>query len=329
MKRLTAMTIAALLAVCCCTQKQQVPEVQDIIFENDMGNDVDDVLALGIIYKYVDEGKVNLLGISSNKVSPFAADWFDIFGTWYGHADVPVAVAKNGPECKQDDFVAQVCSMTDGQGAPFYKRSHKVQTEEPVAMYRRILSSRPDNSVNIISAGFFTNLSALMESPADGICSLTGKELIEQKVRTLICTGCLFSPGENPEFNVRMDIPAAQNVLHNWPTEVIVSPVEVGSRTKYPASSIENDFPQDSPLVTSYKAFKPMPYDRSTWDLTAIVYLMEGDRYFRKCGPGIVLIDEKGNTRFHPTGDANRYILTIDEDDTRSILDRYIELLTK
>ena len=38
-----------------------------IIFDTDMGNDVDDVIALDMLYKYQDEGRIDLLGILSSK----------------------------------------------------------------------------------------------------------------------------------------------------------------------------------------------------------------------------------------------------------------------
>ncbi|MBR5886552.1 MAG: nucleoside hydrolase, partial [Alistipes sp.] len=38
-----------------------------VIFDTDMGNDVDDVVALDMFYKYLDAGQVDLLGIISSK----------------------------------------------------------------------------------------------------------------------------------------------------------------------------------------------------------------------------------------------------------------------
>ena len=40
-----------------------------IIFETDLGNDVDDALALDLLYKYLDAGKIRLLAVNLNKYS--------------------------------------------------------------------------------------------------------------------------------------------------------------------------------------------------------------------------------------------------------------------
>lgn len=43
------------------------PHPQAVIFDTDMGNDVDDALALAMLYRYSDEGKAKVLGIMVNK----------------------------------------------------------------------------------------------------------------------------------------------------------------------------------------------------------------------------------------------------------------------
>ena len=43
---------------------------------------------------------------------------------------------------------------------------------------------------------------------------------------------------------------------------------------KFPAARIEKDFAwaPDHPVVDAYRAYMKMPYDRQTWDLTAVLY---------------------------------------------------------
>ena len=60
------------LALSSCTSKKQqtaeiTPNVPKIILETDIGNDVDDALALDMLYKYLDAGDIDLLGITINK----------------------------------------------------------------------------------------------------------------------------------------------------------------------------------------------------------------------------------------------------------------------
>lgn len=41
-----------------------------IIFDTDLGNDVDDAMAMDMLYKYIDAGKANVIGIMTNRTMP-------------------------------------------------------------------------------------------------------------------------------------------------------------------------------------------------------------------------------------------------------------------
>ena len=73
-----------------------------IIFETDMGNDVDDAMALDLLFKYMDAGRVNLLGVMINKVEPGGAEYVDLARVWYGHPEVPIGIIREGADCTGD-----------------------------------------------------------------------------------------------------------------------------------------------------------------------------------------------------------------------------------
>lgn len=60
-----------------------------IIFETDMGNDVDDVLALDMLYKYQDAGKIQLLLISNNKGNAYSAPFIHLMNDFYNWSEFP------------------------------------------------------------------------------------------------------------------------------------------------------------------------------------------------------------------------------------------------
>ena len=77
--------LAALLCVAVsCGDRPAEPVPMAVIFDTDMGNDVDDALALDMLYKYVDAGMVDLLAIPVNKEGLAAPEFMDVMGTWYG-----------------------------------------------------------------------------------------------------------------------------------------------------------------------------------------------------------------------------------------------------
>ena len=188
-----------------------------LIFETDLGNDVDDALAMDLLYKYQDAGKVRLLAVNLNKNGEAPAEYADIMNTWYGYPDIPIGIIRNGAECERDgvNYAKAVVDLKDADGRPLFARSHPGYADYPdaVTLYRKILSAAPDSSVVIVSVGFSTNLARLLETPADGISPLTGRELAARKVRLLsMMAGCFIDPG-NHEYNVVKDIPAAKAVF--------------------------------------------------------------------------------------------------------------------
>ena len=95
------------LALSSCTSKKQqtaeiTPNVPKIILETDIGNDVDDALALDMLYKYLDAGDIDLLGITINKEGTYPAEYTDIMNTWYDYPQIPIGIIHNGADCEND-----------------------------------------------------------------------------------------------------------------------------------------------------------------------------------------------------------------------------------
>jgi len=323
-----------------CTAKDRqstriASDAQKIIFETDIGNDVDDALALDMLYKYMDAGEIDLLGIMINKEGTYPPEYVDIMNTWYGYPKIPIGVIYNGADCENDavNYAKCVSLMNNENGKPMFHRSPKHYSELPEAhiLYRKILAQQPDNSVTIVSTGFSTNLARLLDTPADDLSRLTGKELVTKKVK-LLCTmaGCFNNP-EMHEYNIVKDIPAAKKVFSEWPTKVVTSPFEIGIAINYPATSIENDFEWASahPMVEAYKCYMKMPYDRPTWDLTSVLYSVEGPSYFNISPAGKIDVTDQGSTTFTANENGNRYYLMVDSVQAENIKQHFIQLITQ
>ncbi len=306
-----------------------------VIFETDLGNDVDDALALDLLYKYQDAGKIRLLAVNLNKNGEAPAEFADIMNTWYGYPDIPIGIIRDGAECENDaavNYAKAVVELKDAEGKPLFARSHPGYSDYPeaVTLYRKLLAAEPDHSVVIASVGFSTNLIRLLETDADGYSPLNGKELVAQKVKLLVTmAGCINNP-KTHEYNVKKDIPAAKVIFEEWPTPVVTSPFEVGVQVRYPATSIEKDFtwaPQH-PTVEAYKAYLPMPYDRPTWDPTAVLYAVEGGGWFTVSAPGRIEVTEEGSTLFTEDPAGTRRYLAVTDEQAKAILQHFIEIIT-
>lgn len=304
-----------------------------VIFETDMGNDVDDALALDMLYKYAEVGKMKLLALTTNKKSEYSAEYLDIMNTWYGHPDIPIGVIDENATEKDNEpnFVRAACELKEN-GKPAFKRTVKSYDDFPksVSLYRKLLASQPDASVVIISVGFSTNLAQLLDTKADKYSSLSGRELIAKKVKLLSTMMGRFID-EMPEFNVVCDVPSAQKLIREWPTEIVVSPHELGEKILYPASSIQNDFKwkEPNPLVVGYNNYLQMPYDRPTWDLTSVLYVVdEGKQFFNSSGRGTVTIDDKGVTHFFPSREGKHSYLLVTDEQASAIKGYFVNLIS-
>ncbi len=337
--------LASIVMVSCGGNKQKevVAEADapiKVIFETDMGNDVDDALAIDMLFKYAEQGKIDLLGISSNKRNEGSVEYLDALTTWYGVPEIPIGHVVDGKPCDDAvNYALETVNMKDADGNPLFKQSHAGDGHiiPSVEMYRKLLAAQEDSSVTVISVGFSTNLAQLLDSEADEYSPLTGKELVAKKVNNLVTMAGNFQNG-NPadsltrfrEYNVVRDVEAAQKVFAEWPGEIVTSPFEVGIDICYPAASIENDFAwaEVHPVVEAYKVYLPMPYDRPTWDLTSVLYAVEGpEGYFTLSEPGTIVVEPLGGTLFVPdAAGKHRYMMT-DSVQNANILARFVELI--
>lgn len=327
--------IAALI-LCGCGNKviEGSGDVLNIIMETDIGNDIDDAMAMDLLYKYLDAGKINLLAVNINKEGTAPAEYVDILNTWYGHPDIPIGVIRNGADCENDapNYAKAVVNMKDSNGNPAFGRSIKEYDTLPDAhvLYRKLLASADDNSVIIASVGFSTNLIRLLDTQKDEYSELSGKELVAKKVKLLVTMAGDFEDPNIHEYNIAKDIPAAKIIFEKWPTPIVTSPFEVGLRIEYPGSSIVNDFGWAGlhPVIEAYKAYLPEPCDRPTWDLTAVLYAVEGSGWFTLSPAGNIAVTDEGSTIFTPDENGTRRYLSVDENQADSIKAHFVEMMT-
>jgi inosine-uridine nucleoside N-ribohydrolase len=274
-----------------------------VIFDTDMGNDVDDALALAMLHSFAFRGEVKLLAVTVSKDNPWAAEYVRMVNEYYGRGSIPVGIVHDGKTKDDGLYVRQVCELHGRRPG---------NAPDAVEVLRKTLAGEDDGAVTMIQVGFSTNLARLMESTPDRYSNLSGMELVKRKVRLLTVMAGNFADSK-PEYNVLTDIPAASKLFASWPTDIYLSGFEVGEKILFPAVSIENDFPRDNPVAEAYRLYARMPYDRPSWDLTTVLYDLRPDRgYFDVSPPGDVLVSPQGATSFQPSAQGKRYFLRVD-----------------
>lgn len=288
-----------------------------IIFDTDIGNDVDDVLALGMLHALQSRAVCDLVAVTVTKDHELAGPFVDAVNTFYGRPKIPIGVVRKGATRDEGKFLGMV---RDGS---LYPHTLKKSSDAPdaVALLRKVLASQPDGSVVIVQVGFATNLARLLDSPADTISPLTGKELASKKIKLVSAMFGAFKPdggvSSHREYNVTEDLPAAKKFAADWPSPIVFSGFEVGQAVTFPAKSIEQDFGyvKNHPLAEAYRRYDPPPHERPCWDLTSVLYAVYPDRgYFGLSGPGRVTVADDGITRFTAAAAGQHRFLTLSKE---------------
>jgi inosine-uridine nucleoside N-ribohydrolase len=302
-----------------------------LIFDTDMGNDVDDAVALGMIHALESRGEATLLAVTVTKDNRWAAPFIDAMNAFYGRANIPIGVVHDGKTPEDSNMIRLPADRKRPDGSFVYPRRLTDGREAPeaVGLLRRILAREADGGTVIVQVGFSTNLARLLDSKPDDASALPGRDLVKRKVRLLSLMGGAFPYGE-PEYNIHTDIPAAKKLLAEWPTPIVASGYEIGNKILYPATSILKDYGyvEDHPVAEAYRDYMKMPYDRPMWDPTATLYAVRPGS-FSLSAPGVITVDDQGHTHF--TADAkgrHRYLIATPEQNTAA-LGAIIELASR
>jgi len=313
-----------------CASKQMAvepvvnkPAPVQMILDTDFGSSTDDLFALMMLHHYIDEGKVDLKGIVVDREGEKNAALVDVFNTYYGHPDIPVALERNGvknPRC----FIPYngITDLKDAQGQPLFRRSfNAAQCPEGYKLYRRLLSQADDHSIVVVAIGFATTLSQLFESGADEYSDLNGVELFGQKVKSVYIQSGRFESGDSLSgYNMRAASKQSAVFYDKLPKNVdlIMSPSNVGDMMDYLPQDVLVDlsYTDQNPIKAVYTNYTCDTGQRM-WDTNCLVQAVLGDEAYHLSPRGWVTFvdrgeeslmlfqkDPQGNARYQLPGDT-------------------------
>ncbi len=312
----------------------EIPPLNDdgtpiVIFDTDMGPDIDDALALAMVHEYANRGMAQLAAVTLSRNSDTGARYNDAVNTFYCRPNIPIGVYRGSTphDGSEDGFTRDMI------GRYPYNLDMSTVREGHLVM-RDVLEAAPDNSVVIIQVGFSTNTARLLEEYPD---------LVARKARLLSVMG-----GDNqrsePRFNISNAPYAAQKVFADWPTTLIQSEFQLGNAIHYPLSSIANDFnyqsnhiikdsymAPDYPDEMEWHPARGSHYDMRSWDLTSVIAAIEDPSdYFSPLSRGRVSVDPNTAYTSFQAGSGDHYVLGMasgmSESQKQRIIDRMTEL---
>lgn len=305
-----------------------------VIVDTDIYSNADDVGALASALALQLRGEAHVVAVTLNTRDsrPTVAinSWKCVaaIDSFYGSPQIPIGTQAvvTGADPTPPDYVDFLgpCGHWARAAAPV--------PGDAVNVDRRALASQPDGRVVMISIGYMGNLERLLQSGPDADSSLTGVDLVRQKVSSLVVMGGAFPVDfKQSENNLSGDVAASQYVSANWPTKLVWSGVEVGDQVDV-GQTVSSTHPPDSPVRAAFEAYTRGENNRMpSYDLTAVYHAVRpNDGLLDEVGPGMNTVSSTGGSNwtadrtFPPT--ANQYYLNVSSDNA-SALGRSIEQL--
>ncbi len=291
-RAIEASLVLILLIGCRSGERADFGQAVPIIFDTDIGTDVDDAGALAILHILADKDEARILATMSANQNRWCAPAIDVINTYYGREDMPIGCSKTGPNPEEwyhdsvGDFPHDLSSSEDAPDA--------------VELYRKILASEPDNSVTIVVVGWLTNMADLLKSKPDRYSPLAGRELVDAKVKELVSMGGRWpnSPKGEGEYNFHMDGAAAYKVISDWPGKIMFTGLGKDVMT---GGRLVAEGPKDNPVPAFYRNFFKghKVSERSSWDLIAVLYAVRGlSDYFTAVSEGKCVGQKDGGNQW-------------------------------
>lgn len=281
-----------------------------IIFDTDIASDCDDAGALAMLHALANRGEVNLLAMVTSAGDRYSVGGVDVINTYYGRPNIPLGAYKGSHmEYCSDNWQCPYNGVLTREFESDIK--HRGQVEDAVTVYRRTLSTAPDNSVTVLTVGFLTNLAALLETGPDQYSELTGLELVRRKVKQLVTMGGVYPSGTGWNLNHDGAVKYSRPVLEKWPTTIVFSGAEVG-KTILTGKRLLQAETNSNPVRRAYDIWlKNVGRNlNASYDQTAVLFAVRGEEdLWEKIGPGWNRVNANGSNSFRLSPDGRHYYL--------------------
>ncbi len=289
-----------------------------IIFDTDFGGDADDLGALAMLNNFIDKGECDLLAVMCWSTEQFAVSAIDAVNRFYNHTDIPIGTRKGETYYESWSYSRPIADS-------FYHQLEYKDARDATTLYRQLLAQSDDKSITIVTVGPLMNIQNLIKSGADSISNMTGKELIDGKVKEFVTMGGQYPSGEK-EWNFDGGMPGVTKfVIQNISVPVTFSGFEVGAAIK--TGEIFNDIETRTPLYVGFmyfsqnapwikEAYKGRILDNSSFDQTAVLYAVrkgEGS-YWNKIEGGYCDPDDNGGNKWITGATTNQSYLRLKMD---------------
>lgn len=263
----------------------------NIILDTDIGPDCDDAGAIGLLHILSRKKEVEILAMTHCTSSPYGCGCIDAINIAFGKKDIPIGTLQKTSFLDAPEYYKYNKYIIEN-----YDNRFKISIKPAPALdtLKNALVNAADGSVTVVAIGPLTNLAELVNDEQ-------GKALVKDKVKLLVSMAGCFTDQSNhvpyAEWNVEMDIQAAQDVIEKWGSDIVFVPFETGVDIITGVSW--GTMSEMHPVRKAYELYSPG--GRSSWDLTAIWYAVMGtEPHFILSEKGNIIIEDDGRSLFTP-----------------------------
>ncbi len=288
-----------------------------IIFDTDFGGDADDLGALAMLNHFHNREEMELLAVMCWSTEKYAVSGIDAVNTFYGNQDIPIG--RRAEEVQVTDW-----NHTKVLADNLPHDANYETATETTELYRQLLGAAGDKSITLVTVGPLLNIKRLIDSKADTYSPLSGRELIEAKVKEFVIMGGQFPKGERKEWNFDGNMSGVTKYVlqHLNAVPVTYLGYEIGLDIK--TGEVFNELPKDSPLYLGFfhfskyapwlnHQFKGKIYDNSTYDQTAVLYAVRDGvgNYWSRSENGICIPDDEGRNTWETSAESKHSYLVL------------------
>jgi inosine-uridine nucleoside N-ribohydrolase len=279
-----------------------------VILDTDMDSDIDDVASMALLHHFADLGEVEILATISCSSVATSIQVVNAVNKFYNRQEIPVAAPNAGAPHHSWILRGDILASE-------YPNSATVNNSPSATeLYRKTLAAQPDSSVVIITIGYLYNLRDLLLSGPDQYSTLTGSQLVAQKVSRYFCMGGRYPAddmsAEIKSGNFRPDPVSVSYVAENWPTPIVFTGGGFFSRLFETGNTLKT-LPENNIVRRAYELAKGDPsndWSHHTADILAVWLAVRGtEPWFLLTTYGYNEIDPYGRNNWQTHRDEPRH----------------------
>lgn len=247
--------------------------LKEIIYDHDLGSDVDDGGAAAMLIKAHRDGYCKVLAITSCVFNPYASYCIKEICEYFGVNDIDIGV-----NTERDTLKSWVWWRSSYKPAVRYysERGKAFPTFESNCVLFRKKLAESKGQLTFISTGALTDLLALFQTEGDSISPLDGCTLFRDKVDHYVCGGGNFPSGRS-ENNFLCDPEAVDLAVNKYLAGFPIT--FVGAEVcgiVYSGSVMKRSEHENYILRQIYETWKPDDCNHNSWDLGVMHYSLFG-----------------------------------------------------